>query len=168
MNEDNHIYQEEEPTMVAEPAVAYGSYTYTDVMDYLHRICIPREIKESVGRRLVIEATEPDLAKAFARIDHLSLLKNDWDGHGARKVSCHVLNNLRQVLLISDNNDWKYWMISPAPNGSLALQSKRHAASISIGDNDYSYYSLSGSDEEGESHLKFDPSAFLGLMRRIA
>ncbi len=154
--------------MAAEPAVAYSTTSYTDVMSYLHSIRITPAVKESVARRLLIEVTEPDLAKTFARLDHLSQLKTDWDGRGARKISFAVLDNLRKVLLISDNDDWKYWMISPAPNGSLSLQSKRHTASISVGDEDYSYYSSKENIEEGESHLKFTPNGLLNIMRRIA
>ena len=166
--EENNNPHIDPSMMVSEPVVACPVTSYADVMGYLHRIRIPKDVKESVGRRLIIEATEPFLAKAFARVDHLSLLKNDWDGHGARKVSYDVLDNLRQVLLISDNSDWEYWTISPAPNGSLALQSKRHVASISVGDKEFSYYCFSNNAEEGENHLEFTPSSFLGLMRRIA
>ena len=153
--------------MAAEPAIAYPTTSYHDVMGYLHRIRITPAVKESVARRLLVEVTEPDLAKTFERLDHLSQLKADWDGRGARRISYAVLDNLRDVLLISDNDDWKNWMISPAPNGSLSLQSKRHTASISVGDNDYSYYSLRGNVEEGDSHLEFTPDGFLSIMRRI-
>ena len=161
------IMEDNEPMMAAEPAVAYATTSYDDVMGYLHRIRLTPAVKESVARRLMVEVTSPDLAKSFARLDHLSQLKGDWDGRGARKISYAVLDNLRDVLLISDNDDWKNWMISPAPNGSLSLQSKLHTASISIGDMEYSYYSSMGEAEEGESHLKFTPDSFLNVMRRI-
>lgn len=155
-------------SMAAEPAVAYSTTSYADVMGYLHRIRITPAVKESVARRLLLEVTEPDLARTFTRLDYLSQLKTGWDGRGAKKISYAVIDNLREVLLISNNEDWKYWMVSPAPNGSLTLQSKRHTASISVGDQDYSYYSSIGENEEGESHLKFCPNSFLSLMRRIA
>ena len=102
--------------MAAEPVMARSMISYADVMGYLHSIRITPEVKESVGRRLVVEVTEPNLAKAFARLDHLSQLKPDWDGHGAEKVSYYVLRNIRDVLLISDNCDWRDWMISPDAN----------------------------------------------------
>jgi hypothetical protein len=159
--EDNGII------MAAEPSAAYTATTYNGVMGYLHRIRLTSAVKELVARRLLVEVTSPDLAKTFARLDHLSQLQSDWDGHGARRISYAVIDNLRDVLLISDNEDWKYWMISPAPNGSLSLQSKRHTASISVGDMEFSYYSSNGDTEEGESHLKFTPDSFLNVMRRI-
>lgn len=152
---------------VEEPALARPMTSYADVMGYLHSIRITPEVKESVGRRLVLEATEPCLANAFARLDHLSQLKENWDGYGAEKISYNVLENLRSVLLISDNDDWKAWVISPAPNGTLALQSKLHTASISVGDKEFSYYSMSNGGEDWEDCVMFTPSSFLNVMRRI-
>lgn len=159
--------EESAVTMASEPMVVRPMTSYNDVMGYLHRIRITPEVKRSVAQRLMVEVTGEYLSKAFARLDHLSLLRNDWDGYGARKISHGVIDNLREVLLISDDADWKYWMISPAPNGTLGLQSKRHTASISVGDKEYSYYYCNGDVEEGEDHLNFSPSSFLSLMRRI-
>ena len=81
--------------MASEPAVAFSSNSYTDVMGYLHRIRITPEVKKSVAQRLLVEISEPYLSKAFARIDDLSQLKEDWDGRGAKKISYYVLENLR-------------------------------------------------------------------------
>ncbi len=153
--------------MASEPVMASPMTSYSEVMNYLHRIRITPEVKESIGRRLVVEATEPNLSKAFARLDHLSGLKKDWDGYGAEKISYYVLENLREVLLISDNADWEKWMISPAPNGTLSLQSKQNMAAISIGDKEFSFYSCTDKGEEGDSHLPFKPSVVLNIMRRI-
>ena len=70
-------------------------------------------------------------------------------------------------LLISDDEDWKCWMISPAPNGTLGLQSKRHIASISVGEEEYSFYSCKDSKEDWGNHVKFTPERFLETMRQI-
>jgi len=115
----------------------------------------------------VSEVTEPYLSKAFERIDHLSLLKDDWDGYGAKKISPYVLRNLRDVLLISDNDDWENWMISPAPDGTLGLQSKCHTSSISVGDKKFSYYSAKGDMEDWADDVIFTPNSFLEVMRKI-
>ena len=154
-------------TKVSEPAVASSMTSYNDVMSYLHNIRIAPEVKASVGRRLIVEVTEPYLSKAFERIDHLSLLKDDWDGYGAKKISLYVLRNLRDVLLISDNEDWENWMISPAPDGTLALQSKCHTSSISVGDKEFSYYSSAGDLEDWADNVTFTPYSFLEIMRKI-
>ena len=154
-------------TKVSELATAYPMTSYNDVMSYLHSIRIAPEVKASVGRRLIAEVTEPYLSKAFDRIDHLSLLKDDWDGYGAKKISSYVLRNLREVLLISDNNDWENWIISPAPDGTLALQSKCHTSSISVGDKEFSYYSATGDMEDWGDNVTFTPNSFLEVMRKI-
>ena len=59
-------------TKASEPVAAYPMTSYNDVMSYLHSIRIAPEVKASVGRRLIVEVTEPYLSKAFDRIDHLS------------------------------------------------------------------------------------------------
>ena len=160
--------EDREVMMVEEPAAAYATNSYAGVMGYLHSIKITPEVKESVARRLLLEVTEPYLAKTFERLDDLSLLKADWDGRGAKRISLYVLRNIKEVLLISDNADWKYWMISPDTNGALGLQSKNGKASISVGDKEYSYYCITENGEEGQSHVLFTPESLLSVMRRIA
>ena len=153
--------------IASEPAIVHSMTSYSDVMGYLHRIRITREVKKSVANRLLEEAAGENLSNAFTRLDNLSQLQNDWDGHGARKISGYVIDNLRDVLLISDDDDWKYWMISPAPNGTLGLQSKSHIASISIGDEEFSFYSSKNDVEDWDDHVKFTPEMLLETMRRI-
>ena len=154
-------------TMANEPMITRPMTSYNDVMSYLHRIRITPDVKKSVAHRLMVEVNGAYLSKAFARLDHLSLLQNDWDGYGGRTISYEVIDNLRQVLLISDDEDWKCWMISPAPNGTLGLQSKRHIASISVGEEEYSFYSCKDSKEDWGNHVKFTPERFLETMRQI-
>lgn len=61
-----------------EPAVAYGTNSY---------------------------ASDSNIAKAFDRLDYLATLGKDWDGEGALPISRQVINNLKRVLLISDDAD---------------------------------------------------------------
>ncbi len=153
--------------MAQEPVMTSPMTSYNDVMSYLHSIRISEEVKRSVAQRLMEEVTGKNLSKAFARLEHLILLKDDWDGYGGRKISYQVIDNLRQVLLISDDKDWENWMISPEPSGTLALQSKEHIASISVGDEEFSYYSCRGNQEDWADDVKFEPNTFLSVMRRI-
>lgn len=159
--------EDNKTTIVSEPAVAYRTTSYMDAMAMIHTMHLTREDKERVGRRLVLETTEANLSKAFERIDHLSQLKDNWDGYGAKRISNYVLRNLRDVLLISDNDDWENWMISPTPDGTLALQSKCHTSSISIGDKEFSYYCAAGNMEDWADNVTFTPYSFLEVMRRI-
>lgn len=153
---------------VQEPAVAYGVNSYAEVMYLIHTMNITPEVKERVGRRLVVEVTGKYLSKAFARLDHLAQLKRDWDGHGALPISPCVLNNVKSVLSISDDEDWKDWLIGPDSNATLGLQSKATRAAISIGKEEYSYYARINGKRYGESHVNFSPEAFLETMRQLS
>lgn len=150
-----------------EPALAYRTNSYADVMFFLHTMRITPEVKEQVGRRLVLEVTSKYLAKAFARLDHLAELEKDWDGEGALPISRKVLDNVKRVLLISEDEDWKNWMIGPDTNATLGLQSKITDACISIGSDDFSYYAQVNGKEIHGSHVVFKPSSFLKIMREI-
>ena len=153
--------------IASEPAVAFRSNSYTDVMGYLHRIRITPEVKKSVAQRLLVEISEPYLSKAFARIDELSQLKEDWDGRGALPISKDVLYNIKNVLSISEGADWQNWLIAPDVNATICLQSKKKRASISLGNNEYSYYALIGGKRLGQSHINFTAESFLSIMRSL-
>ncbi len=150
-----------------EPAAAYGTTSYTDVMYLLHTMRMSPEVKEKVGHRLVLEVTSENLAKAYARLDYLATLEKDWDGEGALPISRQVLNNVKNTLLISEDNDWKDWMIGPDTNATLGLQSKKTDACMSIGADDYSYYAVIDGKEYYSNHVSFSPSSFLDVMRKI-
>ncbi len=128
-----------------------------------------RNVRTVLSRLLYEQqvATEVNLSKAFDRLDHLATLEDGWAGKGSYAVSPQVLRNLRDVLLISDNDDWENWMISPAPDGTLGLQSKCHTSSISIGDKEFSYYSAAGDVEDWGDNVVFTPYSFLEIMRKI-
>ena len=151
-------------TMASEPIATYGTNSYVDVMNFLHTMSITPEVKEMVGRRLVLEVTEEHLAQAFARLDHLALLEDGWAGEGSCAVSKKVINNVKSVLLLSENDDWKDWLISPDVNATLTLQSKSSQAVISLGANEFSYYAEKSEKKYRASHLPFSPMAFLQTM----
>ena len=75
---------------------------------------------------------------------------------------------MKGLLSVSDDDDWAEWIISPSPNGTLTLQSKKAISSISIGEYEYSYYHKSAAGQRlGESHLPFSPASLLDVMRKI-
>ena len=154
-------------TKVSEPAATYPMTSYNDVMDYMHSIHISREDKEKVAKRLTIEVSQPALAEAYERIDHLSTLQKDWDGHGALPISYKVLGNIKRVLMLSQNSDWEHWMIAPDTNATLCIESETTGAVISLGAYEYSYFAKINDVRYGESHIDFNPESFLELMRRF-
>ncbi|MBQ4406062.1 MAG: hypothetical protein II852_03530 [Bacteroidales bacterium] len=123
--------------------------------------------KTSVAQSFLVEISEPYLSKAFVRIDELSQLKEDWDGRGALPISKDVLRNIKNVLSISEGADWQNWLIAPDVNATICLQSKKNRASISLGNNEFSYYALIGGKRLGQSHLNFTAESFLSLMRSL-
>ena len=154
--------------MTVKTTPTYGRGSYADVMAYLYSLPITPEVKRNVGQRLMQEVTEPALAEAFARIDHLATLRKGWAGKGSLAISRIVLKNLKQVLLISNNADWEEWSISPDVNSTVGLQSKSKQALISLGTKEFSFYVEHEGKEKGDSHIAFSPEAFLNVMREIA
>jgi len=154
--------------IVQEPMMTRPMTSYADVMTYLHSLHISREELGKVGKRLVVECSSVNLSKAFSRLDHLSMLQDNWDGRGAFRITPLVIRNVKSVLSVSDDDDWKGWMISPNPNGTITLQSRKERASISIGEHEFSYFSkpMLG-QRRGESHIDFSPSLLLQTMREI-
>lgn len=159
--------EENESMIASEPAIAYATTSYADVMDYIHSIHISREDKEKVAQRLSFEVTQPALRDAYERVDHLATLQKDWDGRGALPISHKVLNNIKQILMFSRNSDWEHWMMAPDVNATVGLQSDRTGAVVSIGAYEFSYYARIDGMRYGESHVDFDPEVLLGLMRKL-
>lgn len=155
------------PHTANEPAIAYGTNSYMDVMTFLHSMPITRKVKRQVAIRLVQEVSEPALADAFDKLDELSLLKEDWDGEGALPISPHVMKNMKDVLLISDNDDWENWMFGPEVNATIGLQSRKSRACVSLGAKEFSYYVRKNGERIAASHVDFSPTVFLNTLREI-
>ena len=107
------------------------------------------------------------LTEAYDRIEHLSTLAKNWDDHGALPISCQVLNNIKSVLMISQNSDWEHWMIAPDTNATIDLESETTGAVISLGAYEYSYFAKINGERLGENHVDFKPESFLELMRKF-
>ena len=143
------------------------SPSYLDVMAYIHSAPITWEEKKDIGLRLIEETSEPALKGAYDKIEELSKLEADWDGEGALPISQTVLKNIKGVLLISDNEDWKEWMIGPDSNATIGLQSKTNRALISLGAKEFSYYVRKNGERIAASHVDFTPEVFLNVLRQI-
>ena len=159
--EDNNILK------ASEPAAAYPMTSYADVMYYLHTIDISKDDKEKVLERLTLEVKGKNLSKIFEQLNHLRTLQHDWDGRGALPISRKVINNVKMVLAISDDDDWNNWMVSPNVNATVMLQSNKRRASISLGAEEYSYYARLDGKDIGENHIDFNPDGFLTLMKSL-
>ncbi len=163
MEEKGYI---EDGTVASEPMGSRRT-SYADVMTYLHTIRLSPEDKRRVAHRLAVEVDGPALAKTFERIDELSMLSAGWAGEDSMALDPYVISNIRRVLLISDNNDWENWAISPNLNATLNFQSLKTDAVISLGIKEFSYYGVMDGKEYGESHLDFSPESFLRIIRQF-
>ena len=110
---------------------------------------------------------EDNISRAYEQLDYLATLEKDWDGEGAMPISRQVLNNMKNVLLISKDEDLKNWMIGPDTNATVGLQSKVTDACISVGTKEYSYYAEINGKEFYGNHIAFTPFALLETMRNI-
>lgn len=147
--------------------ISSSSPSYDDVMTYLHSVNISNDVMERVGQRLIVEYGNNNISKAYRRLNDLSKLAEGWDGHEAYSIVPDAVNNVRNVIDLSDDEDWANWLIFPSPQGSLMLQSKRNRASISVGADEFSYYALVDGKRMSGDHIVFDASLVGFIMRRI-
>ena len=94
--------------------------------------------------------------------------------HGCdESVVRKVVNGEEDLIPSTNDYDWLgngiyFWENNEARALQWATElSKRHVASISIGDKEFSYFCSKDEVEEGDSHILFIPSTLLDLMRRI-
>jgi hypothetical protein len=153
--------------IATEPMTAYGSRSYADVMMMFYSMPITIDVKQRVSQRLVQEVKGENLSRAINSINRLSALKDDWDGFGASHILSAVISNIRAVLLLSNDDDWADWTMSPNTNGTIFLQSAKYISSLSLGCEEYSYFTKKDGIRNGKSHLPFDAKNFLSAMRSL-
>jgi len=124
-------------------------------------------VKARAGSFRIVPSNE-HIANAFKKIEHLATLSHNWDGYGALPISDKVIRNLQSVLSLSENEDWKDWIISPESNATLCLESLETEATISIGDHEFSYFGMNNGKRISKSHEVFTPKAVLGTMRMLS
>ena len=109
-----------------------------------------------------------DALRLWNRVEELSSLKAGWDGAEAIPMNKKAVQNMKRVIKTGISADFKEWVVFPDDNGTLLMQSKDGSASISIGNNHYSFvYTTNGQVKSGEA-VKFSPSSVLSTIRDIA
>lgn len=151
----------------AEPTATFGGSTYADVMMMLYSMPITFAVKQQVTQRLVLEVKGKNLSRAINAVNNLNALRDDWDGMGASRILPPVISNIRAVLLLSTDDDWANWTISPNSNGTVFIQSTKYISSLSLGTAEYSYFTKKDGHREGKSHLPFDAKEFVSIMRYL-
>lgn len=109
-----------------------------------------------------------DKLRLWNRTTDLSSLKQGWDGADAVPMQKRTVQNVQRLIKAGISSDFKEWVLFPDDNGTMLLQSKDGAASISIGNSSYSFVSTKGGQIKAEEGLRFSPMAVLNKMRYIS
>ena len=119
--------------------------------------------KTNVSKTLV-----GDALRLWNRTEELKALPKAWDGADGIPMEKKAVNNVQKLLMSGLSADFKDWVLFPDEAGTLLLQSRDGRASISIGNNSYSYvYEKNGKIEQGNK-VRFSPSSVLDVIREIA
>ena len=124
-------------------------------------------------RKLAVKGNESvaltgDTLRLWNRVEELKLLKKSWDGGNAIPIEKKAITNLQKVLKQGVSADFRDLVLFPDEAGTLLLQSRDGKASISIGNNSFSYvYEKDGKIQTGDK-IRFTVSSLLNVIRKIA
>ena len=116
----------------------------------------------------VAVALTGDSLRLWNRMHELSTLPAGWDGGDALPMQEKTVKNVQRLIKAGVNSDFKDWVLFPDDNGTVLMQSKNGEASISIGNNSYSFVYLKNGELKAGESVRFSPSAVLRTMRNIA
>lgn len=109
-----------------------------------------------------------DALRLWNRTAELSSLKPGWDGADAMPMQKRTVQNVQRLIKAGISSDFREWVLFPDDNGTMLLQSRDGATSISIGNNSYSFVSTKGGQIKSEEGVRFSPTAVLNTMRSIS
>ena len=105
--------------------------------------------------------------RLWNRTKILSRLYKGWDGAEALPIESKTIANMQKVLKKCSETDFSDWVLFPDDNGTLLLQSQNKNASISLGNNLFSYVYQKGSGIISGENIKFSVSSFLNALKSI-
>ncbi len=109
-----------------------------------------------------------DALRLWNRTAELAELHVGWDGADAMPMEKKSVRNMQRLILAGVSADFKDWVLFPDDNGTILMQSKDGTASISIGNNSYSYVYTKGGKVSAKENMRFSTSSALKLIREIA
>ena len=116
----------------------------------------------------VVLALNGDALRLWRRTEELAALTAGWDGAEAMPIQKKTVQNVKRLIKAGLSSDFREWVLFPDDNGTLLMQSKDGTASISIGNNSYSFAIMKdGTVRTGES-IKFTPASVLKTLRSVA
>lgn len=133
--------------------------TLLKVLHYLRRL---------TGSDNAVIALTGDALRLWNRTEELKGLQSAWDGADAMPMEKKAVSNMQKLLKKGVSADFREWVLFPDEAGSLLLQSRDGKASISIGNNSYSYvYEKNGRLFSGDK-IRFSTTSVLDVIRKIA
>lgn len=118
--------------------------------------------KENMSRTL-----NGDALRLWKRTEELATLPPGWDGAEAMPMQKKAVKNVQRLIKAGISSDFKDWVLFPDDNGTLLMQSKDGNASISIGNNSYSYVCVKEGAVKASESTKFTPTSVLKTIRTV-
>lgn len=108
-----------------------------------------------------------DALRLWKRTNVLSKLYKGWDGADALPIENKAIANMQNVLKKCSETDFSGWVLFPDDNGTLLLQSQDKNASISLGNNLFSFVCQKGNDIISGENVRFSVTSFLNVIKSI-
>lgn len=125
-------------------------------------------VRKLAGKGGETVALNGDALRLWERLEELRMLNKSWDGADAMPMEKKAVVNLQKVLKQGVSADFRDWVLFPDEAGTLLLQSRDGKASISVGNNSYSYvYEKDGKILTGDK-VRFTASSLLDVIRKTA
>ncbi len=109
-----------------------------------------------------------DALRLWNRTAELAALTAGWDGAQALPMEKKVLQNMQRLIKAGKSTDFQQWVLFPDDNGTILMQSKDGKASISIGNNSYSFVCTKDGKADAGQNVKFSAASALKTLRALA
>ena len=109
-----------------------------------------------------------DALRLWNRTIELAALTAGWDGAQALPMEKKALLNMQRLIKAGKSTDFKQWVLFPDDNGTILMQKKDGKASISIGNNSYSFVSTKDGKVDAGQNIKFSAASALKTLRALA
>jgi hypothetical protein len=109
-----------------------------------------------------------DALRLWNRTVELAALTAGWDGAQALPMEKKALQNMQRLIKAGESEDFQQWVLFPDDNGTILMQSKDGKASISIGNNSYSFVCTKEGKVDAGQNVKFSAASALKTLRALA
>ena len=108
-----------------------------------------------------------DALRLWKRTLELAELTAGWDGSHALPMEKKALQNIQRLIKAGESADFQQWVLFPDDNGTILMQSKDGKASISIGNNSYSFVCTKNGKVNAGQNVRFSAASALKTLRDL-